>query len=171
GAFAAAFLVSRDIEDICASINLLESVWLEQVAESARTCGNGVYRIRADPSSYFDPDCLMANPLTPFDYATQDGTFFARDVFKKTINFFMSGGTFTDRILELVDVSAFISTKPLKKLVDVAINLEAIGRSNKLLRVVTTNWDQGTVRVFENKDMTVEFGYDILRGSAAIPGI
>src|SRR6185503_21321273 len=90
GAFAAAFLVSRDIEDICASINLLESVWLEQVAESARTCGNGVYRIRADPSSYFDPDCLMANPLTPFNYATKDSSFFAQDIFGKTVNFFMS---------------------------------------------------------------------------------
>src|SRR5215813_7763852 len=63
GAFAAAFLVSRDIEDICASINLLETVWLELVAENARSCGNGVYRIRADPSNYFDPDCLAANPL------------------------------------------------------------------------------------------------------------
>jgi len=171
GAFAAAFLVSRDLEDICSSINLLESVWLEQVAENARSCGNGVYRIRADPSNYFDPDCLAANPLTPFDHATQDASFFARDVFRKTINFFMSGGTLTDRILELVDVSAFISTKPLQKLVDTAIDLEAIGRSEKVLRVVATNWDQGTVRVFENKDMTVELAYDILRGSAAIPGI
>jgi predicted acylesterase/phospholipase RssA len=171
GAFGAAFLVSRDLEDICASINLLESVWLEQVAENARSCGNGVYRIRADPSNYYDPDCLAANPLTPFDHATQDASFFARDVFRKTINFFMSGGTLTDRILELVDVSAFISTNPLKKLVDAAIDLGAIGRSRKILRVVATNWDQGTVRVFENKDITVESGFDILRGSAAIPGI
>ena len=171
GAFAAAFLVSRDVEDLCASINLLESVWLERVAENPRTCGNGVYRIRADPSNYFDPDCLAENPLTPFDYFAQDSAFFARDIFRKTVNFFMSGGTFTGRTLELVDLSAFISTRPIKRLVSAAINLEAIGRSERILRIVATNWDQGTVRVFENKDMTVQLGYDILRGSAAIPGV
>ena len=171
GAFAASFLVSRDVEDICASINLLESVWLEQVAENSRSCGNGVYRIRADPSGYFDIDCLAANPLTPFDYIAQDSAFFARDVFRKTVNFFVSGSTLTDRTLELIDVSAFISTEPIQRLVNTSINLEAIGRSEKILRVVATNWDQGTVRVFENSDMTPDVGHDILRGSAAIPGV
>lgn len=171
GAFAAAFLVSRDVEDLCASINLLESVWLERVAENPRTCGNGVYRIRADPSGYFDLDCLQQNPLTPFDDIAKDSAFFARDVFRKTVNFFMSGGTFTDRTLELVDVSAFISTSPLQRLVSTAINLDTIRRSERVLRIVATNWDQGTVKVYENRDMTVESGYDILRGSAAIPGI
>jgi len=141
------------------------------VAENARSCGNGVYRIRADPSNYFDPDCLAANPLTPFDYIAQDSAFFARDIFRKTVNFFMSGGTVSDRTLELVDVSAFISTQPIRRLMSAAINLEAIGRSERILRIVATNWDQGMVRVFENKDMTVQQGYDILRGSAAIPGI
>jgi NTE family protein len=171
GAFAAAFLVSRDVEDICGAIDLLESVWLEQVAENPRTCGNGVYRIRADPSGYFDIDCLASNPLTPFDYIANDSTFFARDMFRKTVNFFLSGGTLTDRALELIDVSAFISTEPIRRLVRTAIDLEAIGRSKKVLRVVATNWDEGTVRVFSNSDMTGEAGYDILRGSAAIPGI
>ena len=171
GAFAASFLVSRDVENICASINLLESVWLERVADNPRSCGNGVYRIRADPSGYLDIDCLTANPLTPFDYIAKDSAFFARDVFRKTINFFMSGGSLTDRALELIDVSAFISTEPIRKLLNTQIDLEAIGRSQKILRVVATNWDEGTVRVFQNRDMTPDVGYDILRGSAAIPGI
>src|SRR5215213_296867 len=153
GAFAATFLVSRDVEDLCASINLLESVWLEQVAENPRTCGNGVYRIRADPFDYFDFDCLTANPLTPFNYIARDSTFFAQDIFRKTINFLVSGGTLTDRTLELIDVSAFISTAPIQGLVRRVIDLDAIRTSKRILRIVATNWDEGRVRVFENDDM------------------
>lgn len=171
GAFSAAFLVSSSSEDICASMQLLESAWLDQVAENPRSCGNGVYRIRADPFTYFDPDCVVANPLRPFDEIRQDGAFFARDVFKKTVNFLMSAGGLSDRTLELVDLSAFISTRPIKNLVSKTINLEQIRNSERVLRVVATNWDNGTVKVFENREMTDEDGYAILRASAAIPGV
>src|SRR5712671_3172684 len=72
GAFNASFLVSDPGEDVCASIHLLEAAWLDQVAERPETRGNGVYRIRADPFSYFDLDCLAANPLSPFNAISED---------------------------------------------------------------------------------------------------
>ena len=49
GAYNAAFMVSRPDEDICASIRLLESAWVNQIAASSKSCGNGVFRIRFDP--------------------------------------------------------------------------------------------------------------------------
>lgn len=171
GAFNASFVVSRDIGDICASINLLKSTWLEQVAENPRSCGNGVYRIRADPFGYLDPDCILSNPLTPLNQIAQDGSFFAGDLFKRTVNFIATAGSLSDRALALVDVGAFISTEPIRKLISSTINLENIRTSARMLRVVATNWDLGTVKVFENRDMTDQDGYAILRGSAAIPGI
>jgi NTE family protein len=171
GAFSASFLVSQIAEDICAAIHQLESAWLDQVAERPETCGNGVYRIRADPSSYFDPDCFSSSPSTPFERIVSDSSFLAQDAFKKFVNFVMSAGTLTTRTLELIDVSAFIATSPILNLVRETIVLENIRRSTRVLRVVATNWDAGTVRVFENKDMTDEDGYAILRGSAAIPGV
>jgi predicted acylesterase/phospholipase RssA len=171
GAFSASFLVTRSGEDICASIRLLESAWLDQVAENPQTCGNGVYRIRTDPFSYFDPDCLVSNPLQPLNEISNDGAFFARDVFKKTVNFLMSAGSLSDRTLELVDLSAFISTRPIKNLVSKTINLKNIRDSERVLRVVATNWDNGTVKVFENRHLTEEDGFAILRASASIPGI
>jgi predicted acylesterase/phospholipase RssA len=171
GAFSASFLVSRSGDDICASIHLLESIWLDQVAENPQTCGNGVYRLRADPFGYFDPDCLASNPLHSFNEISRDGTFFARDVFKKTVNFLMSAGSLSDRTLELVDLSAFISTRPIRGLVSNTINLKNIRDSERVLRVVATNWDNGTVKVFANRDLTDEEGFAILRASASIPGI
>lgn len=171
GAFNAAFLVSRSGEDICASIHLLESAWLDQVAENPQTCGNGVYRIRADPFAYFDPDCLASNPLHSFNEISQDGAFFARDVFKKTVNFLMSAGSLTDRTLELVDLSAFISTRPIKHLISHTVDLKNIRDSERAVRIVATNWDNGTVKVFANRDLTDEDGFAILRASASIPGI
>jgi predicted acylesterase/phospholipase RssA len=170
GAYNAAFMVSRPDEDICATIRSLESVWLNHIAESSESCGNGVFRIRANPLRYANPACF-ANPAQPFSELADDGAFFARNLFSRTVNFLMSAGSLSDRALELVDVSAFLSSSPLRSLIRQLVTMEGIRRGDRILRLVATNWETGELRTFENRDMTDEQGHDIIIGSAAIPGI
>src|SRR5215472_6066905 len=51
GAINAAFMVSQSGEGIPPdqAIERLENAWLNVIAESPLTCGNGAFRIRADP--------------------------------------------------------------------------------------------------------------------------
>lgn len=171
GAYNAAFMVSRPDEDICATIRSLESVWINQIAESPESCGNGVFRIRANPLRYSNPACFAANPAQPFNELADDGAFFARNFFSRTVNFLMSAGSLSDRALELVDVSAFLTATPLRSLITQLVPMEGIRRADRVLRLVATNWETGELRSFENRDMTDEQGHDIIIGSAAIPGI
>jgi predicted acylesterase/phospholipase RssA len=171
GAYNAAFMVSRPDEDICATIRSLESVWINQIAESSESCGNGVFRIRANPLRYSNPACFAANPAQPFNELADDGVFFARNFFSRTVNFLMSAGSLSDRALELVDVSAFLTAAPLRSLITQLVPMEGIRRADRVLRLVATNWETGELRSFENRDMTDEQGHDIIIGSAAIPGI
>jgi len=169
GAFNASFIVSRRDEDICTSARQLEHFWLERVAESRGMCGNGVFRFRADPFRLLSPNCFV-HPEQRFNELVDDATFIGRDSFQRMVNFLIGGGSVTGRTLELIDVSSLITGSPLTDLVKTAISMEHIRSSSRALRVVATNWNNGTVRVFENKDMSDEFGFEILRGSAAIPG-
>jgi predicted acylesterase/phospholipase RssA len=168
GAFNAAFIVSRE-EDICATGHLLETLWLEQVSENPRMCGNGVFRFRGDPFRLLDPDCV-AQPAMRFDELLDDGAYLARDTFRRVVNLVVDSGSAAARTLGLFDIASFITGAPLTSLVKQAISMEHIRRSNKVLRLVATNWSTGHVKVFENSDMSDEEGFEILRGSAAIPG-
>ena len=171
GAVNAALMVAFPGADICDVVRRLAGVWLDEIADSDRRCGNGVYRFRGNLLRYADLDCLAANPALPFNELTQDGAFFAQDLFRRGVNFLISGGGLAERSLQFVDVSAFVDSDPLGQLLARTIPLEGIRRSDRALRVVATNWDTGEVKTFANADMTEEFGYAVLRGSAAIPGI
>ena len=169
GAYNASFMVARADEDICTTIRFLESLWLNQIAPS--TCGNGVFRIRANPLRYSNPACFAANPAQPFNELADDAEFFARNFFSRTVNFLMAAGSLSDRALELVDVSAFVTAHPLRSLIRELVPLENIRRADRALRIVATNWETGKLTTFENRDMTDDQGHDIIIGSAAIPGI
>jgi NTE family protein len=171
GAFNAAFLVSRSGENICDAIRSLESVWLSKLAQSSQTCGNGIFRFRANPLTFLNPNCLSPNPVHPFYELAGDGAFFAQDWFERAANFLMTSGSLPNRVLELFDISSFISNAPMSNLFRATIELEDIRSSDRKLRIVATNWDEGTVKVFENRDMIDESGYEIIKASASIPGI
>src|SRR5690349_2605367 len=60
GAFNATLMVSRGNEQNLDSALQLERIWLEQVAEKPGSCGNGIFRLRANPAEYFNPACVSA---------------------------------------------------------------------------------------------------------------
>jgi predicted acylesterase/phospholipase RssA len=172
GAINAAVMVSQNglgVPDEEAA-EYLEYVWLNLIADSPQTCGNGAYRVRADPIRFLlNPQCL-ADPGRALAELTTDSASLAESFLLRTMNFFNSPDPLQTRVLEFVDLSAWISPEPLYRLVREIISLEGIRRSQIELRVVAANWETGEVAVFKNEDMTDDVGYQIILGSAAIPG-
>ena len=57
----------------------VEEMWLERIARTGISCGNGVFRLRGNLAKVFDPGCLISNPLRPMLDLIQDVNFFARE--------------------------------------------------------------------------------------------
>jgi predicted acylesterase/phospholipase RssA len=74
-------------------------------------------------------------------------------------------------VLELFDLGAFISDAPIRQRIRAVFRLDEIRRSDKVLRVIATNWTTGALHVFSNNDLTDNVGYEILSGAGAIPGL
>jgi predicted acylesterase/phospholipase RssA len=170
GAVNAAVMCSQPGVPSYTTVERLKSLWLERIASGPDRCGNGVFRFRGDPTRYLDPQCLAENPLGPLVELTEDGAVFAQELIMRGVNFFRSPGSLQTRSLEFIDLSAFISSEPLQKLIREAVSTESIRRSDKTLRIVATNWETGEVKIFENKDVTDEVGHDVILSSTSIPG-
>lgn len=170
GGVNASVLVSYPDISICSLIAFLESIWVDQISESPRTCGNGVFRFRGDLFRYLDARCLLSNPAQSFTEIADDSSFLARDWFRRGISFLMSGSELENRTAQLFDFSSFVSAEPFKALLRRTVSPEGIRRSDRVLKVIATNWETGELKVFGNADMTDEVGHDVVLGSAAIPG-
>jgi len=172
GAINAATIASYPDVDICALAHYLEEVWVNAVGGDPGSCeGAGALRFRGDLRRYLDPRCFVQNPVRSLTELADDGQFFAQYLYQRGVQFLLSSGNIENRALQLVDVGAFISSDPVRALLPRIISLEGIRRSQRKLRIVATNWARGTVRTFENRDMTDEQGFLVIQGSAAIPGI
>jgi predicted acylesterase/phospholipase RssA len=147
----------------------LENAWMTLIADGLGGCGNGAYRLRADPFRYLKPQCL-ADPVGLLAELGEDGAFLGQSFLRRVVNFATASGPLATRALEFVDLSAFVSPEPINRLIPGIISLEAVRRSPKVVRVVAANWATGEVKVFENKDFTDEYGYECVLASAAIPG-
>lgn len=171
GALNAAFMTMHPGQSNSATVESLEQVWIDNLSESSQRCGNGVYRLRGDPLRYFDPECLALNTGNPFVTAVDDTGFLFKYLLSRGFNFIRSSAGMPERALQMFDLSAFISVEPLRQTVRRLIQFEGIRRSDKKLRIATTNWNTGKVKVFENREMTDELGPQVLEASTAIPGI
>lgn len=171
GAVNAATLASYPDADICSLAEFLVDVWVNLIGSEPDRCSGGAMRYRGDLLRLLDPGCVMRNPLGALAELAGDGAFFAQYLLERGFYFLTSAGSLENRALKLVDVSAFISSDPLRDLLPSIISPEGIRRSERKLRVVATNWATGQVRTFENRDMTDDDGFRIIQGSAAIPGI
>lgn len=171
GSFNAAMLVGQPGVPGSQAIERLRQVWLDDVAEGAGGCGNGVFRIRGNPLAYDDPSCF-ANPLEPVAELSGDAGHFARSFLARGLNFLAARGNLVKRSLQFVDTSAFISVEPFREMLRRTLPLEAIRTSDKQLRIVATNWETGEVKIFENRHVgDSNFGPEMIMASAAIPGI
>jgi predicted acylesterase/phospholipase RssA len=169
GAFNCALLVDRWEVDSQTAIASMEQVWLDEVSEKA--CGNGVYRWRASPFNVFDLRCLFAQPRRFFWQRLEDAAFLAQNFIVRSVRFVRDTGPLEQRFIDLIDFSNFISTQPFYQLLHRVIDFAHVRRSDKVLRIIATNWQTGEVEVHGRRAMTEERGPLIVMGSSALPGI
>src|SRR5438105_3249165 len=86
GSFNASVMVAQDGLPPETAASNLEQIWLNDIAERAGGCGNGVYRFRGNPLRYFDPDCI-ADPLEPIVEFNNDTAFLTRSFLTRSLNF------------------------------------------------------------------------------------
>jgi predicted acylesterase/phospholipase RssA len=171
GSFNAAFLVSHWETDGPAAADGLQRVWLDVLSESPQTCGNGVYRLRANPLKLVDPACFIPNPLQPLTQFFGDSVFLTSNGFLRAIRFAGSQEEpLAQRFLELFNLSTFVSRQPLRPTLRNEISYEHIRLSKRVFKIVATNWVTGQYRIFTNEEMTEQLGPLAILASSAIPG-
>jgi predicted acylesterase/phospholipase RssA len=167
GAYIAAVLLSSEACDPQGRIDHLERIWFDQVCDSPSRDGNGIYHIRGDVRRYLEPAWLARNPIGPIQQVVEDAGFFASDMFVRTAAFATSHEPMERRALEMLDLSALISTDPFHELVKRTIDIERIRQSKCAIRIAATNWKTGQIVLFKNSNIT----HDAILASAAIPGV
>ena len=170
GALNAALLVSQWDEYGPAAINNLERFWLDRLAGGVRS--NGMFRVRGNPLELLDPASYFPNPLRTFQRLVADGGYLTWEGLQRAVAFATTDpcGSPERRLLDQLDISVFISMEPFERTLR-EIDYRAIQRSTLWLKIATTNWATGELRVFWNHDMTEGFGPFALKASASVPGI
>lgn len=169
GSLNAAFLAQQEQPSL-ESVGLLEELWRERIANTPASCGNGIYRLRADPTRVFDPGCL-ANPLQRLAELGRDAAFWSRYALTYGTQLVRSEAPLRVRILESFDLTALFSRSPLESLLAETIDLNRLRASGNALAVVTSDWRDGVPKVLDKDDVTERLGTDAILASAAIPGI
>jgi predicted acylesterase/phospholipase RssA len=167
GAFIVSVLLSSEAEDPKGRIDHLEHIWFDEVCDSPKRDGNGVYHIRGDVRQYLEPSWMARNPIGPIQQVIKDGGFFATDMLNRLTAFATSREPLERRTLELFDLSSLISTDPFHELIMRTVSIERIQKSDRALSIAATNWHTGELVVFNKKNIT----HNAVLASAAIPGI
>ncbi len=172
GAFNAAVMAQGSGGDARGAVRHLEQLWLDEVAQQPGGCENGVYRVRGNPLPWIDPRCLLRNPARVVRDTVKDGTF----LFANTVNRLLylardDTDPVLERLLEVPDIAAFVSTAPFRRLLEKHVDLDRLRSSPKQLITVATNWTRGQPVVFLKRDIVGAIGRDALRASAAIPAV
>lgn len=170
GAFNAALMVSRPGTPAAAVIAELEDLWLNRIANSLLSCGNGVFRVRGLPFQGFDPGCLL-RPFETLAHLGQDAAVLSAFGLIKGAQFLASEAPLSSRLLSLVDLDAFVSESPFKGLLAETIDLEGLRRSPKQLIIAASDWRLGVLRLFSQREIADVVGTDAILASAALPGI
>lgn len=170
GAFNAAMLAAGGGVGFPSTVANLERIWLDEISSSPGRCGNGVVRYRSNPLNLVDPACAR-DPLQPLRQFFSDTRGLVTESVRRGVSFLRSDATFGQRTLDLVDLEVLISGEPYRALVERTVSLAAIRSSSVVLRVSATNWLNGEIRVFGNRDMTDSRGHKIILASSAVPGL
>jgi predicted acylesterase/phospholipase RssA len=169
GAYNAAFL-AQAADDGPAAAAGLDGIWRRRIAGTLASCGNGVYRLRADPLRWVDPGCL-AHPVDNALTVLADAAFWTRYGLVRGLNLLTADQPFRVRIAELFDFGAFFSAEPLSALIEDTIDLGRLAGSRAALSVAATDWQEGKAHVFDKAAMVSGVGTAAIAASAAIPGI
>ncbi|MCA1593778.1 MAG: patatin-like phospholipase family protein [Acidobacteria bacterium] len=172
GAYNAALLVS-DLTTVgpATAIEHLRYIWLEVIPREDSTGHNFVMRFRLDPLQFLSPNYALRHPVENTMQFAEDLSYFAADWYRRGLTFLLSPRDVETRILKLFDLSTVISNEPEQRLIRETIDFGKIRRSDKALRIATTNWSTGDLKVFERTDLTDDIGPQAILASTSLPGI
>ena len=169
GAYNSAALVAKSDFPLTQAVANLERIWMDEIASSPGKRSNGVVRIRGNLMGLLESP--SSGPLQQVRDLFSGARVLAKDSLERGREFFRSSAPFTERALELIDLEMLISADPFRRLVETSIELDSIRSSRTGLRISATNWLNGEVHVFGNRDMIDGRGHDIVRASGALPGL
>ena len=169
GSYNAAFLVQEG-EPGLEAVRRLEEVWLRRIADTPESCGNGVYRLRGDPSRFLEPGC-WGQPFTNLAEVGGDIAFWSGYALAYGTQFFRSDASLRIRLLEAFNLAALFSREPLEALLRETIDLRRLRASPSALAVSTSDWQNGRAVVFYKDQITSRLGTDAILASTAIPGV
>lgn len=170
GALNATVMAGQGNENQLDAVQRLQDIWINRIAEAPGTCGNGILRLRGDPTEYLDPNCYRSPSRLAENFVSDtlslSGYFLARSA-----NFIASSEPLLDRALTLVNIESFVDSSPYQHLLREVISEENIRRSSKRLCIVATNWITGAPARFTNSDFHDNLGIQAVAASSAVPGI
>lgn len=171
GAYNAAMLASQPVSQLRETALYLERIWRERIADTSVNCGNGVFRIRADPFQFLDVGCLR-NPAQLAQNLLRDATALTAFGAIKGAELLTSNAPLESRLLNLFDLDALVSESPLQRLIHETIDLQGIAATSSQLTVATTDWKHGTLRLWQKQEIAnCGAGHEVILGSTALPGI
>jgi NTE family protein len=170
GAFNAAVMTMNPGSHSALKVTELEKIWMNEIPGDPSSCENGILRFRGNPFRYFDP-CVITSPASLMAEPARDLLFLGRYWLRNIPKLFYASGPVPQRLVQFVDLSAFVSLEPFERLIKRSLRFEEVRCSETVLKIVATNFDTGVVRVFSNEDLTDDLGNHAIRASAAIPGI
>lgn len=169
GSINASFVLSSPAPDLESAVEHLESIYLNEIAASATTGHPGVMRLRANPLPLLNPANYGDPDLWP--RFLRDAALLSADIVRSTFKTLVSQRTLEERIIDLVDLSLLVDKNALRTLIGRHLDPSRITRDGRTLRIMTTNWTDGTVTMFRGEDLAGADGVEIILASAAIPGI
>jgi predicted acylesterase/phospholipase RssA len=170
GAFNAAMMTMNPGSSSAARVAHLENIWLTEIPDDPSSCENGVLRFRGNPFRYLDP-CIITSPASLVTEPARDLLFLSGYWLRNIPRVLSASGGVPQKLLQLIDLSAFVSLKPFERLIKRNLRFGEVRSSDTILKIVTTNLDTGDVSVFSNHDLTDDLGSDIIMASAAMPGV
>lgn len=166
GAMNASFLVSHwqrlGPQDAVAQ---LEKLWLERLASWG--C-SGAFRPRFNPWDWLSPRGYRRHGLRPLAWLLSDLAAMGRLAAHRVGRVVRSRQAATERLMELIDGHHFYALDAWDELLQEAIDYPAILSSKQTLRIAATRWQEGTVRVFTNPEMTPERGPTAVKASCSV---
>lgn len=163
GAVNAAFILSSPAADLELAVRNLQYIYLKAIAASASGESEGVLRVRANPLRLIHP---AEWPRFAGDLAR-----LSEDLALKAWRTVVTEQPTEERIVNLFDLTLLVSTSALARLVARFLNPARIAACGRVLRIVATNWKDGTMKVFTGEDLATGNGVEMVLASAALPGI
>ncbi len=168
GAYNAAFMAQEE-DPGADAVARLETIWLNRIADTLTSCGNGVYRLRFDPTSLLNPGCL-AHPLRLAVNAGRDALYWATYAALYGGQFLTSDAPCEVRLAESFNLAALFSREPFERLLFDTLDGARLASSPNALAVAVSDWIHGTAKIFSKADV-LRLGTDAIMASAAIPGV